>query len=171
MKIFNVRDNSHLKDFNAKSSGTFLFSHPQCQHCINMKPDWDKAKQLLMRKKKPCNIYEVDGQSMGNINHPISRAVQGFPTILNVNKGKISPFEKERNFKNILNFILSNIKKKSTKNIRFTNRLVNNVTLNRDRFLKNKTQKNKDKKNKTKNKKGKNKKGKNNKGGNKKGKK
>ena len=29
MKIFNVRDNSHLKDFNAKSSGTFLFSHPQ----------------------------------------------------------------------------------------------------------------------------------------------
>ena len=149
MKIFIVRDNRHLKDFNAKSNGTFLFSHSQCPHCINMKPDWEKAKQLLMRKKKPCNIYEVDGQSMSNINHPISRAVQGFPTLLNVNKGKITSFEKERNFKNILNFILSNIKNKKSKNVIFTNILVNNITLNKERLLKKKSEKKKSQKKKT----------------------
>lgn len=154
MKIFIVRDNRHLKSFNAKSNGTFLFSHPQCPHCINMKPDWEKAKQLLMRKKKPCNIYEVDGQSMSNINHPVSRAVEGFPTLLNVNKGKITSFEKERNFKNILNFILSNIKNKKSKRVRFTNRLVNNITLNKERLLKKKSEKKKTQK-KVKTKKGK----------------
>ena len=86
---------------------------------------------------------------MGNINHPISRAVQGYPTILNVNKGKISSFEKERNFKNILNFILSNIKNKKSKKVRFTNRLVNNITLNKERLLKTKSEKKKTRKKKT----------------------
>ena len=159
MKIFIVKDNRYLKNFDKNSNGTFLFSHPQCPHCMDMKPHWDKAKHILMRRKKPGNIYEVDGQSMHNIKHPISHAVQGFPTLLNVNKGKITSFEKERNVKNILNFILSNLKKKHTKKVKFSNKLVNNIVLNKERLLKNKTQKNKTQKNKTqknkKNKKGK----------------
>ena len=141
----NVNEINNLK----KGKATVLFYHPGCIHCVMMREPWESMKKKLNRRNVEGNIYEVDGQSMSNINHPVCRAVQGFPTLLNVNKGKITSFEKERNFKNILNFILSNIKNKKSKKVRFTNRLVNNITLNKERLLKKKSEKKKTQKKKT----------------------
>ena len=115
MKIIRIDDKNGnlLNNLNKKHNGTLLFYHPQCHHCQVMKPQWELAKQELMRKKKDCNLYEVNGEHMHSINHPLKNVVSGFPTILNVNNGKIHHFNKERNMTNMIHFILSNLKDKS----------------------------------------------------------
>ena len=64
-------------------------------------------------QKKNCNIYEVNGEHMNSIHHPLKEAIQGFPSILNVNNGKLTEFEKERNTKNMTDFVLSNLQENS----------------------------------------------------------
>ena len=119
MKVFKINgENSGLlNQLNHQHHGTILFYHPHCSHCNAMKPDWEKMKEIL--KQKNCNLYEVDGQYMDNIHHPMKQTVDGFPTILN---------EKERNMENMKNFVLSNLpnngsimKKKATKRLRNRN--------------------------------------------------
>lgn len=128
MKVFKINgENSGLLNhLNHQHHGTILFYHPHCSHCNAMKPDWEKMKEIL--KQKNCNLYEVDGQYMDNIHHPMKQTVDGFPTILNVNNGKLNAFEKERNMENMKNFVLSNLpnngsimKKKATKRLRNRN--------------------------------------------------
>ena len=100
-----------LNELNDNKHATVLFFHPQCGHCMSMKPDWEVMKKRVTEKKKPCNIYEVNGEHMDQIHHPMKNVVDGFPTILNVNNGKLEPFEKERNTKNMIHFVLSNLPK------------------------------------------------------------
>ena len=54
MKIIRIDDKNGnlLNNLNKKHNGTLLFYHPQCHHCQVMKPQWELAKQELMRKKK-----------------------------------------------------------------------------------------------------------------------
>ena len=141
IKIERMGDIEKLNHFTNKSRGTLLFSHPECPHCIHMKPQWEQVKHQLMRKKRPCDIFEIDGRQMQNIKHPLAQAVNGFPTILNVDRGKITPFEKERNVKNMLNFILSILpNKKNT--VKFKKKIAtsmpNNLLLNKERLMKKK---------------------------------
>ena len=110
MKVFKI-DNTNgmlLNRLNKSQNGTILFYHPQCGHCNALKPSWEQMKERL--KKKSCNIYEVNGEHMNDIHHPMKNVVQGFPSILNINKGKITEFEKERNTQNMLDFVMSNLK-------------------------------------------------------------
>lgn len=141
IKIERIGDIEKLNNFTNKSRGTLLFSHPECPHCIHMKPQWEQVKHQLMRKKRPCDIYEIDGRQMQNIKHPLARAVNGFPTILNVDRGKITPFEKERNVKNMLDFILSILPNKK-KTVKFKKKIAtsmpNNLLLNKERLMKKK---------------------------------
>ena len=168
MKIIRINNkNGHLlNNLNSKENGTVLFYHPQCYHCQMMKPEWEKAKQLLMKEKKNCNIYEVNGEYMDDINHPLKNSVSGFPTILNLNNGKIQSFNEERNMNNMLQFILGNIKndKKAkqyikkkvsfklnndlikNKKILNAKNLVNNLILNKERMNKKRTIRKKQKK-------------------------
>ena len=103
MKVFKINgENSGvLNQLNHQHPGTILFYHPHCSHCNAMKPDWEKMKEIL--KQKNCNLYEVDGQYMDNIHHPMKQTVDGFPKIFNVNTGKLNAFEKERNMENMKN--------------------------------------------------------------------
>lgn len=110
----NHENASLLNDLNGKEFATMLFFHPQCGHCLSMKPQWEMMKKMLSKRKKPCNIYEVNGEHMDKIHHPMRNIVDGFPTILNVNNGKLQPFEKERNAKNMLQFVLSNLPKNNS---------------------------------------------------------
>lgn len=110
MKVFKInhKNPSLLNNLNAEQNGTVLFYHPQCSHCMSMKPEWEAMKKK-MSKKKNCNIYEVNGENMETIEHPMKNVVDGFPTILNVNNGHIEPFEQERNRDNMIQFVLSNL--------------------------------------------------------------
>merc|ERR1711965_927854 len=104
-----------LNQLNGKQNGTVLFFHPQCSHCTALKPQWEEMKQKL-KSKKNCNIYEVNGEHMDSIHHPMKNTINGFPSILNVNNGKLSQFEKERNTQNMIQFVLSNLNSISQKN-------------------------------------------------------
>lgn len=128
MKVFKINGDNVglLNHLNDKHHGTILFFHPHCSHCNTMKPDWEKMKETL--QQEDCNLYEVDGQYMNEIHHPIKQTVDGFPTILNVNNGKLNAFEEQRNMENMKNFVLSNLpgydvstKKKATKRLRNSN--------------------------------------------------
>ena len=123
MKLFKInRTNADLlNNLNDKENATILFYHPYCGHCIHMKPMWEQMKKKV--KKENCNIYEVNGEDLLNVSHPIKNNVNGFPTILNLNNGKINSFEKERNTQNMVDFVLSNV----SKNVKEKNRSLNNL--------------------------------------------
>lgn len=111
MRVININEfNKHLlNELNAHSNGTILFYHPQCGHCQALKPEWERMKSILKESKKNCNIYEVNGEQTHHIQHPIRNMVDGFPTILNVNKGKITTFEKQRDAQDMAHFVMSNL--------------------------------------------------------------
>lgn len=110
MRIFQINEtNGNLLNNLNRDKGTVLFYHPQCSHCIAMKPMWEEMKEKL--KNKNCDIYEVNGEDLLNIQHPIKNTINGFPTILNVDNGKLNHFEKERNTQNMIEFALSNLAK------------------------------------------------------------
>ncbi len=171
MKIIRINNkNGHLlNNLNSKENGTVLFYHPQCYHCQMMKPEWEKAKELLLQKQEKCNLYEVNGEHMDSIHHPLKNSVSGFPTILNLNNGKIKQFNEERNMDNMLQFILGNIKNNKpakkyiqkkkvsfnlnknnnlikTKKVLNAKNLVNNLVLNKERMNKKRTIRKKQKK-------------------------
>lgn len=109
MRVIKInRFNAHvLNELNGNQNGTVLFFHPQCSHCTALKPQWEETKRQL--SKKDCNIYEVNGEDMNNISHPMTNVIDGFPSIINVNQGKLTQFEKERNIQNMKDFIMSNL--------------------------------------------------------------
>lgn len=110
MKVFKI-DNTNgmlLNKLNGTQNGTVLFFHPQCSHCTALKPEWEEMKRQL-KPQKNCNIYEVNGEHMDSIHHPMKNTINGFPSILNVNNGKLTQFEKERNTQNMIQFVLSNL--------------------------------------------------------------
>ena len=110
MKVIKI-DNTNgmlLNELNGKQNGTVLFFHPQCSHCTALKPQWEEMKRQL-KPQKNCNIYEVNGEYMDSIHHPMKNTINGFPSILNVNNGKLTQFEKERNTQNMILFVLSNL--------------------------------------------------------------
>lgn len=110
MKVFKINGTNAglLNQLNGQHNGTVLFFHPQCSHCTALKPQWEEMKNK-MKPHQNCNIYEVNGEHMKDIQHPMTQTVDGFPTILNVNNGKLQPFEEERNTQNMVNFVLSNL--------------------------------------------------------------
>ena len=143
MRVFKINaDNSHLLNkLNGGVNATILFFHPSCSHCHSMKPDWEKMKNK-MKSRKRCNIYEVNGENMENIHHPMKDTIQGFPTILNVNNGKIDEFDKERNSKNMIDFVLANLGNNRNENSREAKRNLNSrgisFNLNGNKLIKKK---------------------------------
>lgn len=116
MKFVKVTpENKHiLEDLNHENA-TILFYLPNCIHCINMRQNWELMKSKLQQQHKKCNIYELNGEDLHDIEHPIKEGIQGFPTLINTKNGKIlNHFEKERNIENMMNFVLSNVS--NTKN-------------------------------------------------------
>lgn len=87
---------------------TILVYHPQCIHCVMMRPSWEEMKNRLRKSNKSCNIYEINAEDLDHVHHPIKDSVRGFPTIMNVSNGKFSSyFEKERSPENLAKYVLS----------------------------------------------------------------
>ena len=112
-----------------KSCGTVLVYSDHCPHCMSMKPQWEQMKQKL--HNKPANIYEINGEDLPYINHPIKNVVDGFPMILNVNNRNIVPFNEERTLDNFVKFAESNILNMKSKQFLSKRKPNNNTNKNR----------------------------------------
>lgn len=111
-----------LRNLN-RQKATVLVYHPQCIHCVMMRPSWEEMKNRLRRSNKPCNIYEINAEDLDQVHHPIKDSIRGFPTIMNVTNGKFkSYFEKERSPENLSQYVLSHSNSprvRNTKKVRF----------------------------------------------------
>jgi thioredoxin-like negative regulator of GroEL len=84
-------------------SGIVLFHHPQCIHCVMLRPKWEMMKKKLHSEG---DIMEVDVSALEESNSPIRNEIQGYPMIVRVENGKIKEhFKEERNIDNMLKFI------------------------------------------------------------------
>ena len=99
-------DQSNTKQFDDKIkhvNGIVLFHHPQCIHCVMLRPKWEMMKKKL---NTDGEIMEVNVSALEQSNSPIRQEVQGYPMIVHVENGKIvHRFEEERSIENMLKFI------------------------------------------------------------------
>lgn len=93
-------------------SGPVLFHHPECIHCVIMRPMWIKVIKQLNNKNISCQILEVNAQALPMIHHPLGK-VDGFPRLINVENGvEKDVFSDERNVENMLEFVMKHLKGK-----------------------------------------------------------
>ena len=91
-------------------SGPVLFHHPECIHCVMMRPMWIKVIKKLNNKNVHCQILEVNAQALPMIQHPLGQ-VDGFPRLINVENGlEKDVFSDERNVDNMLEFVMKHLK-------------------------------------------------------------
>lgn len=91
-------------------SGPVLFHHPECIHCVMMRPMWIKVIKKLNNKNVNCQILEVNAQALPMIDHPLGK-VDGFPRLINVENGvEKDVFSNERNVENMLEFVMKHLK-------------------------------------------------------------
>jgi thioredoxin-like negative regulator of GroEL len=84
VKIGNHNTNHFHREM--KGSCIILFHHPQCPHCVSLRPIWEKVKKA--NANRPIKIVEVDAEALSNLNHPIQNEVRGFPQIMRTENGK-----------------------------------------------------------------------------------
>jgi len=119
-------DQSNTKQFDDKiknSKCIVLFHHPQCIHCVMLRPKWEMMKKKL---NTDGEILEVNVSALEHSNSPIRQEVQGYPMIVYVENGKITHhFKEERNIDNMLNFIHHHLNNK-THNLDFNYKVIKN---------------------------------------------
>ena len=87
-------------------TGIVLVFHPQCGHCVQMRPAWDIMKK---RVKPHVKILEVDASGMSE-SPVLSRSVigknsAGYPSIFSLRAGKFGKqFDTERTTENFVKF-------------------------------------------------------------------
>lgn len=98
-------------ELNKPKISVVLIHHVQCGHCINLKPTWERFKEL--NKNKPFKIIDIEANELSKLDHPIKNTINGFPTIMKVKNGKVDEnFVEERTLDNINAFANNNVKKK-----------------------------------------------------------
>ena len=109
MNVIDVND-TNLSNFHndIKGRAIVLFHHPQCGHCTELRPTWEKVKQL--NSKKPIKIIEINAEMLHKIDHPIKQIVQGFPQIVHLQNGEVvNEFNQTRNVANLNKFVNQNL--------------------------------------------------------------
>lgn len=119
MHILN-HQNMHEFDSVIKKPCIILFHHPQCGHCKELRPTWEKMKEV--NKDKPLNIMEINPEMLNALNHPIKDSVKGFPQIIRLENGKVmEEFNQPRSLENLnkfVNYVSKKKKKKKTKKMK-----------------------------------------------------
>lgn len=98
-------------------TGVVLMFHPQCGHCVQMRPAWE-----MMKKRVPSNvkIVEIDGSEMSS-SPTLSRSMvgqqtEGFPTIMRLTNGEVvEKFSGERTPENLVKFVSKSASKSASK--------------------------------------------------------
>jgi hypothetical protein len=99
IKIYNSNVNNEELNNLLKNNTLFVgvFSDT-CSHCINMKPEWNKFKSLIMKEKLNGTILEINAKSLSSINnHLITNNANGFPSLFIIKNNKfITDYNSER---------------------------------------------------------------------------
>lgn len=77
-----------------------LFKADWCGHCKNFKPTWEKVAEIY-NKKFNFIVYDADKQREKFEEYK----VDAFPTVLIKNGSNIIPYDGERSFEEISNFL------------------------------------------------------------------
>lgn len=90
-----------------KMTCVVLVFHPQCGHCIEMRPKWEMTKRMANPRVK---IVEVNGSAMHS--HPgmsgsqIGLNTDGFPSLIRFHKGRmIEKYKDERSPEKMTEFV------------------------------------------------------------------
>jgi hypothetical protein len=136
MPVFSVSPKEYgnaLPEIEQAKTVTVLVYHPQCGHCIRLRPVWEQMKKRLAMKN--ALIYEIDGS--GFQSHPeiaqsvVGKHTDGFPTIMQLSNGELTEkFNEERNVPNMLDFIKKYYEGKLN-NLSYTYKLNNKGNLKR----------------------------------------
>jgi thioredoxin-like negative regulator of GroEL len=100
-----------------------LVFHPQCGHCVQLRPVWEQMKQ---QAPSQARFVEVNGEGMSDSpamsQSDIGRKTEGFPSIMRVRNGRVvESFQQERTVPNMLQFVkksLQDARKKSNKKVK-----------------------------------------------------
>ena len=148
--IVNNNEVNSLLENNTVFVGVFSES---CVHCINMKPEWKKFKNMVNKEKLNGIVLEIDSNMLSNISNPlINNNARGFPSLFIIKNNKfITNYNSERKAENFMNFFKEFIskepkklskKKSRKKNKILKNKIKNNLkklkTINIDTFKKSK---------------------------------
>ena len=84
-----------------------LVFHPQCGHCVELRPKWEAMKQLA---NPNANIVEINGSDMHSRREmsasAVGRGTEGFPSMMLMDKGKIiSRYNGERSPEKLAEFV------------------------------------------------------------------
>jgi len=83
-----------------------------CPHCENMKPAWiELENELIKNYQGDFTIMDVNARALNTLKNPITKYVEGFPSIFIIKKdgSKGLDFEGERTKDDMLNFVLDNV--------------------------------------------------------------
>lgn len=112
-KINIIPGNEHLFNDEVGKRPIFVkFYMDGCPHCENMKPAWRELEnELISNYTGDFTIMNVNARALNNIDNPIVRDIQGFPTIFMINKDgrKMADYDGDRSKKDMLTFIENNV--------------------------------------------------------------
>ena len=98
-------------------TGVVLMFHPQCGHCVQMRPAWE-----MMKKRVPSStvIVEIDGSEMSGSpslsRSAVGQQTEGFPTIMRLNKGEVvEKFSGERTPEKLAEFVSKSASRSGSK--------------------------------------------------------
>jgi thioredoxin-like negative regulator of GroEL len=94
-----------------------LVFHPQCGHCVQLRPVWEQMKQ---QAPAHARFVEVNGEGMSDSpamsQSEIGRKTEGFPSIMRVKNGRVvESFQQERTVPNMLQFVKKSMQDKKVK--------------------------------------------------------
>jgi N-glycosylase/DNA lyase len=148
IKVYNSHVNNNELNNLLKNNTLFVgvFSET-CSHCINMKPEWNKFKSLIMKEKLNGTILEINAKLLSSINNPlINNNVEGFPSLFVISNNKhVANYELERTGGNFLKFfkkyipamsLKKTINKTSNKTLKNTSKKSKRLTKINPNFIK-----------------------------------
>ena len=99
-------------------TGVVLVFHPQCGHCVQMRPEWEKMKRNVPRHVR---IVEIDASKMAESpelsRSEVGKHTEGYPTILSLKDGRVTGnFRDQRVAPKMARFVIQTNKKRTLKN-------------------------------------------------------
>ena len=109
MGVVKIEPNNYKEGLRVirKINCVVLVFHPQCGHCIQMRPNWEAMKSMVHPNVK---IVELNGEGMGRSpelsNSPVGRGTEGFPSLLRFKRGKlVEKYDGERSPEKMAHFV------------------------------------------------------------------
>jgi hypothetical protein len=126
VKIYNTNINNEELNNLLKNNTLFVgvFSET-CSHCINMKPEWNKFKSLVMKEKLNGTILEINAKVLSSINNPlINNNVEGFPSLFVISNNRfVTNYNSERKAEHFFQFLKKYTPKTKNQTLKKSRRL------------------------------------------------